>query len=63
MDETKTASLGSGEMEPAPKGSGEMEPAASRSGGRDLLIHLKPFEKVSVGANFLALGVPNIDTR
>jgi len=31
--------------------------------GRDLLIPLKPSREVSVGANFLALGIPNIDTR
>ena len=31
--------------------------------GQDLLIRLEPFEGVSVGANCLALGIPNIDTR
>ena len=31
--------------------------------GRDLLIHLEAFGEVSVGANFLTLGIPNIDTR
>ena len=31
--------------------------------GRDLLICLAPPEEVSVGANFLALGIPNIATR
>ena len=50
--ETKTASLGSGEMETASKGLGETS-----------LICLAPSGEVSVGANFLALGIPNIDTR
>ena len=31
--------------------------------GQDLLIRLQPSGEVSVGANFLALGIPNIDTR
>ena len=31
--------------------------------GRDLLIRLELSGEVSVGANFLALGIPNIDTR
>ena len=31
--------------------------------GRDLLIRLEPSEEVSVGANILTLGIPNIDTR
>ena len=29
---------------------------------RDLLICLEPSGEVSVGANYLALGIPNIDT-
>ena len=29
---------------------------------RDLLIRLEPSKEVSVGANFLALGIPDIDT-
>ena len=37
--------------------------ARSLGVGRDLLIRLAPSGKVSVGANFLALGIPNIDTR
>ena len=39
------------------------EPRAGGLGvGRDLLIHLAPSREVSVGANLLALGIPNIDT-
>ena len=49
---TETASLGSGETETASKGSGEIS-----------LICLAPSREVSVGANFLALGIPTIDTR
>jgi len=30
---------------------------------RDLLIRLEPSGEVSVGTNFLVLGIPNIDTR
>ena len=62
LGETKTVALGSGKMEPAPKGSGETEPAVVGF-GRDLLIRLEPFGEISVGANFLTLGIPNIDTR
>ena len=29
---------------------------------QDLLIHLAPSREVTVGANFLALGIPDIDT-
>jgi len=60
LAETEPASLGSDEMEPAPKGSGETEPAAL---GRDLLIRLEPSGEVNVGANFLSLGIPDIDTQ
>ena len=31
--------------------------------GRDILIRLEPSGGVSVGANLLALGIPNNDTR
>ena len=30
---------------------------------RDFLIHLAPSREVSMGTDFLALGIPNIDTR
>ena len=62
LGEMEPASLGSGETEPAPLGSGETEPRGLEV-GQDLLIHLEPFGGVNVGANFLALGIANIDSR
>jgi len=58
LDETKTASLGSGETEPVPKGS-------ARDGARTQRVrrYLCSIKEVSVDANFLILGIPNIDTR